>query len=664
MGLTNATSLTAPTAFKNGQNRFGLFMQDTWKVTRKLTLDYGLRWDYGTYSQEEYGRGNAFSTTAINQNAANHPGGSIFEATCNCKFVSNYPYQIGPRVGIAYQIDRKTVFRGGAGVVYQSAGFVGGAAADTLSSPPGPNTGDPSTRLSGCIAGLNCGAQLNGVTNLHPFWPDFSAGAGFTPGTIQSFGSPTLIDPNAMRSPRVYQFSAGLQREIHRNLVVEASYVGNRSIWLPAAGFGFGGPEYDSLNILTQSLLNQFQFQVPVNGNVTAADIASRTLLQQSLGTETPAQQSALALQGVGQVPGTTCTAKSCPSLPYAGYPTSGKVNAVFLPFPQYGVINPTGSPLGKSWYDGLQIVATQRLTHGLSMNANYTFSKGLVETSSIDPLNPIIGKTLSPSDLPHQFRFSADYVVPRIHSGNKILGNKTLSYVLGDWGIGWYGQYQSAPALTVPGNVAGGPNAVNNASSTGAIFCPYTDANNLGCNDPISDWLGYGPGPAQLRPGNDPATNQPWSPWSESWTDLNGVHHTDLININCHCYNPTTTNVLNPDAWISNPAGSFAANQQTVIRSFRGIRLPQENANVSRIFRIKERMTLQIRVEFQNIFNRLQLNAPGGAVVTSGGGVGFTTKPNITNGLFTGGFGTFGNIQANGTGNPRTGTFVARLQF
>ena len=104
--------------------------------------------------------------------------------------------------------------------------------------------------------------------------------------------------------------------------------------------------------------------------------------------------------------------------------------------------------------------------------------------------------------------------------------------------------------------------------------------------NVPISNFLGYGPGPAQLVPG--------MNPWSVNWTDLSGNHHTDPLNINCHCFDATTAMVLNPAAWTNVPNGRFVANESS-IRSFRGI-----------------------RVEFTNIFNRFQLptsaTAPGGS--------------------------------------------------
>ena len=217
--------------------------------------------------------------------------------------------------------------------------------------------------------------------------------------------------------------------------------------------------------------------------------------------------------------------------------------------------------------------------------------------------------------DLPFQFRFSADYVVPRL----SFVSNKALSYALRDWGIGWYASYQSAPILTLPSS-SGGPTS-------------------------IDKFLGRGPGPAQYVHG------QPL--YSVDRYDLSGKHHTDELDINCHCYDPTKNIVLNPKAWANVPDGPWGA-QQGSMRNFRGIRRPQENANISRNFRIKERVNLQLRAEFQNIFNRTYLPQP-----TVGN---FQSAPTAAGGAYTGGFGTI--VPTSGTGNYRTGLLIGRLTF
>src|SRR6185369_6191815 len=111
--------------------------------------------------------------------------------------------------------------------------------------------------------------------------------------------------------------------------------------------------------------------------------------------------------------------------------------------------LNPVAA-LGKSWYDALQLVVTQRFYHGLTVSANYTYSKNLSLLSSPDPFNRGLGKNLAALDLPHQFRLSATYTVPEQRGG--FFGkNKIVSYIVSGWQTGWFLQYQSAPMLTQP---------------------------------------------------------------------------------------------------------------------------------------------------------------------------------------------------------------------
>ena len=123
MGYTNA-----PSRGHLGSHSLAFYMQDSWKITPKLTLDYGLRYDFQTYLKEEYGRWANFSPTTPNpgiiSTATGQPllGATIFEGSgpghCNCDYANNYPYAFGPRLGLAYQIAPKTVLRAGIGISY------------------------------------------------------------------------------------------------------------------------------------------------------------------------------------------------------------------------------------------------------------------------------------------------------------------------------------------------------------------------------------------------------------------------------------------------------------------------------------------------------------------------------------------------------------------
>ena len=121
---------------------------------------------------------------------------------------------------------------------------------------------------------------------------------------------------------------------------------------------------------------------------------------------------------------------------------------------------------------------------------------------------------------------------------------------------------------------------------------------------------------------------------------------------------------VLNPAAWENIPDGQWGA-QQSTLRFFRGIRIPNESANFSRNFRLKEGVNLNVRVEFQNIFNRMLWTNFPTTILNSTGNFAtaptkFTTGPNT--GLYSGGFGTL-NVTG-GVTSQRAGSFVARISF
>lgn len=571
LGAVDQFNIAAPADYHNGKQQWGVFLQDSWKATRNLTLTYGVRYDYGTYYSEEYGRALDFSPTTPNPNAGNHPGGWIYGATCHCNFANNYPYAIAPRFGLAYQATPKTVIRAGWGLIYAqtaitSLGVVQPPIAAT-NSVTSPGLGLPAMTLDGGIP-----------NNQVPTWPNFNPGIyPLQPGTVAlSLPGGAFYDPQAGRPARQNEWSIGVQRELTSNLVLEASYVANRGVWWQAPGLV-------NLNAINPATL--------AARGINLSSSADQALL---LG---PLSSPAAVTRGF--------------TAPYAGFPTSQSVAQSLRPFPQFGYIGVQGDPRGRTWYDSLQAKLTKRLSHNLMVNGAFTWSKSLQE--GVDTNSPIslggqipanvLGsqdatKSISQFDQPFLLQVSAQYTTPRLP------GPKPVSWLLKDWSVGTLLIYGSG--LPIPTPVA-----------TTSI------ANQLFENTVMN------------RVAGQPLYN---------------------VDINCHCYNPGTTLVLNKNAW-QNPAPGTFGNSALYYDDFRYQRHPQENMNLGRTWQIHERVSLQVRIEFNNIFNRTFLNNPEVtnplAPVTS------------KNGYFSGGFGYI-NLATTSTqfGQPRNGDIVMKLTF
>jgi hypothetical protein len=589
LGLVDQVSIAPLSETRQGKKNVGLFAQDSWKVNRRLTLDYGLRWDYSTYPREQYGRGADFSPTTPNPNAGGMPGGWIFEGDgpgrCNCSFARVYPYAFGPRLGVAYQITPKTVLRAGWGIIYGGTSNTGvsGAATTTLTAPGQARE----------VMRLQDGIPIS------PTWPVFSPGLfPAVPGTVTltlpagAGGAQIgMLDPNEGRPPRQNQWSIGIQREISGNLVVEASYVGNRGVWWQSQT-RFGAPpgslSLGNINALTPTGLKGAGLDIN-----NPADVA---LLTQPL--------SGMNVVGRGFKP------------PYAGFPTSQSLAQSLRPFPQLGNILLIRPPVGNTWYDSLQAKATKRYSHGVQFTGLFTWQKSLQE--GIEPANDIYNnvfvrganKWLSSLDQPLVFTLVASYNVP------KLGGNKWLSYALREWQIGTLLTYASG--LPIPA-----PAASTSPSLSNLLFQPSL-ANRV-AGEPLF---------------------------------VNSTTH-EPLDINCHCFDPNKTFVLNPKAWQNPPPGQFGT-AAGFYSDYRFQRHPQESVNFGRTFRFKERYSLNLRVEFTNIFNRAYYNDPTAN--------GFMTSPqtkNPTTGLNASGFGYINtSLSSIQFGQPRQGTIVARFQF
>ncbi len=105
MGDLTQVEIRQPTPYSYGKNQTGFYIQDTWKLTRKLTSDYGLRYDYGAYAARTLRPHRQLQPAAAQRFGRRASGGYQYEAICNCKFAHNYKAGLGPRLGASLPVE-------------------------------------------------------------------------------------------------------------------------------------------------------------------------------------------------------------------------------------------------------------------------------------------------------------------------------------------------------------------------------------------------------------------------------------------------------------------------------------------------------------------------------------------------------------------------------
>ena len=416
---------------------WALFVQDSWKLTKKLTLDYGLRWDLQQPIQELHARIASFSPTTPNPNAGGLLGGVAYEGSgpgrCGCQFAATYPYALAPRFGAAYQIDAKTVFRAGWGISY-------GPLVPLLTDPSSASTGFNTVTIPSPGNGVGAGVLSQPLA----FNPTALYGASYDPGLnvvpgggIQ--GAPALVDRNSGRPSRVNQWNISLQREVVRDVVVEAAYVANRGVW--------------EANGSSQGFYNA------TVGNLINYDAVSpATLAKYGLGDLTDPNTRSLLSSTIGSAAAVAAGFKA----PYPGFPSTASVLQSLRPFPQYSSIGQYQAPLGKSWYDALQTKVIKRFSHGLTASMTYTFSKTLDSTTNAGSIYDRGSfKGLAVNDYPNLFSLSVDYTVPAI---GFVKRNHLAKMLLADWRITSLDTIQSGDLLGSPTS----SNSIGSYVSTG----------------------------------------------------------------------------------------------------------------------------------------------------------------------------------------------------
>jgi hypothetical protein len=574
----------------------GFYALDTFKLTRKLIVNYGLRWDLEQMQREQHDRETQFSPTVVNPSAGGLLGGTEYEGygqgRCNCIYEKFYPWMIQPRLGISYQLDAKTVLHAGTGFysgpqlfmneeIYSNQGF--GFNQVFLTSPS---------------YGISAGQLSNGI----PYSPAAITATHFDPGAYPNIGQlnspPSFIVPNNGRPPRFVQSTIGIERAITNNLTIKISYIDNRGVWLNSDGLT------NTTNELTPSVLSR-----KYGLNVTNPN--DFNLLTQ------PISSPAVAARGF--------------TAPYSTFPSGATLAQALRPYPQFSGIGDYYEHNGNWWYDALQIQVIKRLSNGLSGGVGYSWSKNLGTVGSStgvgatsaqatflttvpiqDPsLPPKSQKSYETIDQPQALNFYFNYELPQF--GFSQNGWKRL--LLSGWTADGIFHYQSGFPIQTP----------NSTSTLDSVT--FANGANTGL---ISVRANRAPGEKLF-----------------------------LHSLNSHNVNPRTTFFLNPAAW-ANPAPGTYANSKPFYGDYRAPRYPSEQLGFGKVIPIKESLLFSLRVDFFNVFNRWaypNLNNTSNP---------FQSPQYASDGSISNGFGFFGDGISNAGGNyaPRSGEFVARIQF
>lgn len=393
------------------------FFHDDWKVSRKLTLNLGLRWEYEGATTERFNRNvygfdatvaspvetaakTAYATNPIPEVSAanfNVKGGLLFTTADQRSFWDADKNNVQPRVGLAYQLSDKTVIRGGWGVY--TVPFIINA-----SNQPG------FSQATNIVPTNNVGLTFQ-ATLANPFPNGVDTPPGASLGVATFLGRDITVFPRQLNNPQTQRFTIGVQREMPGNWVLEATYVGNKGYDITTGTFNLLNPvprQYLStaqtrdttvINSLTTNFANPFRNLTPFTGT----------------GFFTNANQSRAQL---------------------------------LRPYPQFGAINSIRND-GTSIYHSGQLRAEKRFSKGYSLLAAYTWSKYIEEVSVLNETDPNLERRISRDDVPHRFVASGIYELP-FGKGRKF-GSAWNSYVdgvLGGWQLNAIFQWQTGRPL------------------------------------------------------------------------------------------------------------------------------------------------------------------------------------------------------------------------
>jgi Carboxypeptidase regulatory-like domain len=412
----------------------GFYFGDTWRVTSKLTVNYGLRYDLPGPWSERHGWSTYWDPSAVNRTVTgcintNGPcQGDIFLVGTGIDPTRNPlplpKHEFMPRIGVAYSPDQKTVFRAGYGVFYipNWLSFNGNPSNDPINLASTlwvatTNAGlTPASTLTATNCAFTAGSPSGTLTcpTNGPFGPTISTPLGR--GDVSAFDAgqnPTESPYVSFKPGYVQQFNVDIQRELPGGIFIDAAYAGSRGVHLP-------NPTATEINQIPDSFIAQAQAQENAGLPVTIA-----TKVQNPL-------------QGITGVSSLNPTAN--PMI------LAGQLDR---PYPQYGNLSLDPDSCCNSNYNSFQLTVHKRFKNGGSFLAAYTNEKLITNSDTlttwletgvgeVQDWNNLRGeRSVSSQDVPQRLVLSYVYDLPfgrgqRYMSGVSGPADKLIS----GWGV------------------------------------------------------------------------------------------------------------------------------------------------------------------------------------------------------------------------------------
>ncbi|MEZ5402678.1 MAG: carboxypeptidase regulatory-like domain-containing protein [Bryobacteraceae bacterium] len=407
------------------QNQYlALFLQDDWKLSRRFTLNYGVRYELETPITERYNRLQAgFDSTTANpieaQARANYARNPIPELPAD-QFrvqggltwvdqngVGRSPYigeknNVMPRLGFAFEANPKTVVRGGYGIFFNTLGV------NTIL--PLQTGFSQSTPIQ---ASLDSGITYV-ATTANPFPSGLIPPAGSSGGLATNLGQSlnTYFRPN--KQGYAQRWSLGVQRMLPGQVVLDTSYVANRGTRLDVS--------------------REF--------NATPAEYLSRSPQRDQTTIDFLSRTFPSPFRGTNPIYGANISRGN-----------------LLRPYPQFGNIQ-IEVPTGYSWYHSLQMRAERRFLNGFTFQLAYTWAKTMEATEFLNAADTVPYESISSFDRPHRIASTGIWEVP-IGKGRRFANAlpAQANFILGGWQIGAVVALQS-----------GGPMGFGNAIFNGDI--------------------------------------------------------------------------------------------------------------------------------------------------------------------------------------------------